>query len=193
MMKEQFFPTIVYGKDIQLNNQELAQHIINWSQQDQGVKKTNVTGWHSQTDMHTKPEYKPLVDQLFLAMKEIWKEEWLDREPRLGNMWANINYKDGYNKPHVHPNTLFSGVYYIKTSPNCGKLVCIDPRPGIQTVMPARIKGTPPKDLWRDVHLDPIEGRIIIFPAWLWHSVEPNESNDIRISVSFNFIQEGFQ
>ena len=193
MMKEQFFPTNFYGKDIQLNNQELAQHIINWSQQDQGVKKTNVIGWHSQTDMHTKPEYKPLVDQLFLAMKEIWKEEWLDREPRLGNMWANINYQGGYNRPHVHPNTLFSGVYYIKTSPNCGKLVCNDPRPGIQTVMPARVKGKPPKDLWREVHLDPIEGRIIIFPAWLWHGVEPNQSNDIRISVSFNFIQEGFQ
>jgi len=193
MMKEQFFPTNFYGKDIQLNNQELAQHIINWSQQDQGVKKTNVTGWHSQTDMHTKPEYKSLVDELFIFIKEIWKEEWLDRAPVLGNMWANINYKDGYNKPHVHPNTLFSGVYYIKTSPNCGQLICTDPRPGIQTVMPTRIKGKPPKDLWREVHLDPIEGRIIIFPAWLWHSVEPNQSNDIRISVSFNFIQEGFQ
>jgi len=143
--------------------------------------------------MHTKPEYKSLVDELFIFIKEIWKEEWLDRAPVLGNMWANINYKDGYNKPHVHPNTLFSGVYYIKTSPNCGQLICTDPRPGIQTVMPTRIKGTPPKDLWREVHLDPIEGRIIIFPAWLWHSVEPNESNDIRISVSFNFIQEGFQ
>ena len=193
MMKEQFFPTNFYGKDIQLNNQELAQHIINWSQQDQGVKKTNVTGWHSQTDMHTKPEYKSLVDELFIFIKEIWKEEWLDRAPVLGNMWANINYKDGYNKPHVHPNTLFSGVYYIKTSPNCGQLICTDPRPGIQTVMPTRIKGKPPKDLWREVHLDPIEGRIIIFPAWLWHSVEPNQSNDIRVSVSFNFIQEGFQ
>ena len=33
-MKEQFFPTFIYGKDIQLNNQELAQHVINWSQQD---------------------------------------------------------------------------------------------------------------------------------------------------------------
>ena len=38
----------------------------------------------------------------------------------------------------------------------------------------------------------PIPGRIIMFPAWLWHSVEPNKSDDIRISVSFNFIQEGF-
>jgi len=31
-----------------------------------------------------------------------------------------------------------------------------------------------------------------MFPAWLWHSVEPNQSDDIRISVSFNFIQYGF-
>ena len=192
MIKEPFFPTVVYGKDVQLNNQELAQHVINWSQQDQGIKKTNVNGWHSQTDMHTKPEYKSLLDELFIFIQEIWKEEWLDKQPVLGNMWANINYQGGYNKPHVHPNTLFSGVYYVKTSPNCGKLVCNDPRPGIQTMMPARIKGKPPKHLWREVHLDPIEGRIIIFPAWLWHAVEPNESNDIRISVSFNFIQHGF-
>ena len=58
--------------------------------------------------------------------------------------------------------------------------------------MPSRKNGQPPKHLWREVHLEPKEGRIIMFPAWLWHGVEPNESNDIRISVSFNFIQEGF-
>jgi len=193
MIREEFFPTIIYAKDIQLNNQELAQHIINWSQQDTGLRKTNVKGWHSQTDMQTKQEYKPLVDQLFLFMQAIWKEEWLDREPVLGNMWANINPPGGYNRPHVHPNTLFSGVYYIKTPPNCGKLVCNDPRPGIQTCMPTRIKGEPPKPLWREVHLESQEGRIVIFPAWLWHCVEPNQSNDIRISVSFNFVQKGFQ
>jgi len=193
MIREEFFPTSIYGKDVQLNNQELAQHIINWSQQDTGVNKTNVKGWHSHTNMQTKPEYKSLVDGLFIFINDIWKEEWLDREPVLGNMWANINPPGGYNRPHVHPNTLFSGVYYVKTPPNCGKLVCNDPRPGIQTVMPTRIKGTPPKHLWRECHLDVKEGRIIIFPAWLWHSVEPNESSDIRISVSFNFIQKGFQ
>ena len=42
-------------------------------------------------------------------------------------------------------------------------------------------------------HLEPKEGRIIMFPFYLWHSVEPNLSDDIRISVSFNFIQHGFQ
>ena len=193
LIKEQFFPTTVYGKDLQLDNNTLAQHIINWSQQDQGVKKTNMNGWHSTTDMYTKPEYKVLVDELYQMQHEIFQEEWLDRRPKLGNMWANINYSGGYNRPHVHPNCLFSGVYYVKTQPQCGELVVNDPRPGIQTMMPTRKPGQPPKHLWRDAHIEPTQGRLIMFPAWLWHCVEPNQSNDMRISVSFNFIQEGFE
>jgi len=193
LIKEQFFPTTVYGKDLQLDNNTIAQHIIQWSQQDQGVKKTNMNGWHSTTDMHIKPEYKVLVDELYQMQHEIFQEEWLDRRPKLGNMWANINYSGGYNRPHVHPNCLFSGVYYVKTQPQCGELVVNDPRPGIQTMMPTRKPGQPPKHLWREAHIEPVQGRLIMFPAWLWHCVEPNQSNDMRISVSFNFIQEGFE
>ena len=193
LIKEQFFPTTVYGKDLQLDNNTLAQHIIQWSQQDQGVKKTNMNGWHSTTDMHTKLEYKVLVDELYKMQHEIFQEEWLDRKPMLGNMWANINYSGGYNRPHVHPNCLFSGVYYVKTQPQCGELVVNDPRPGIQTMMPTRKSGQPPKHLWREAHIEPVTGRLIMFPAWLWHCVEENKSNDMRISVSFNFVQEGFQ
>ena len=192
MIREEFFPTSVFGKDIQLDNNKLAQDIINWSNQDPGVAKTNVKGWHSTTDMASKPEYQPLVNELMIMSKDIFKEEWLDREPVLGNMWANINPKEGSNQPHIHPNSLFSGVYYVKSNPQAGRLKIYDPRPGTQIVMPARKKGQPPKHLWRDANIDPIPGRIIMFPAWLWHSVEPNQSNDIRISVSFNFIQHGF-
>ena len=131
MIKEQFFPTTVYGKDIQLDNQALANYIINWSKQDPGVKKTNMNGWHSTTDMHLKPEYQQLVQELYKMQEEIYQEEWLDRKPMLGNMWANINYPGGYNRPHVHPNCLFSGVYYVKSQPGAGQLVINDPRPGI--------------------------------------------------------------
>ena len=193
MIKEGFFPTIIYAEDFKLDTNQLAQNITQWSKEDPGVTKTNVNGWHSQTNMNTKPEYKPLVDELFRMIHVVFNEEFLDGQAVLGNMWANINYQGGYNKPHVHPNALFSGVYYIKTPPNCGRLICQDPRPGIQTCMPNRKKGQPPKHLWRDVHLQPQQNRALIFPAWLWHSVEPNQSNDTRISVSFNFVQKGYE
>tara|TARA_B100000787_G_scaffold77489_1_gene56974 strand:- start:100 stop:678 length:579 start_codon:yes stop_codon:yes gene_type:complete len=187
MIREEFFPTSVFGKDIKLDNDKLAQDIINWSNQDQGVQKTNYKGWHSTTDMASKPEYQPLVNELMIMCKEMFKEEWLDRKPVLGKMWANINPKEGMNLPHMHPNSLFSGVYYVKSNPQAGRLKIYDPRPGAQIVIPERKEGQPPKHLWRNATFDPVIGRIMMFPAWLWHAVEPNQSDELRISVSFNW------
>ena len=107
-------------------------------------------------------------------------------------MWANINPPGGSNNPHLHPNSLFSGVYYVKSQPESGRLKIYDPRSTSQMVMPIKKPGNPGRDMWRDATLDPVMGRIIMFPSWLWHSVEENQSDDIRISVSFNFIQDGF-
>ena len=191
MIKEYFFPTIIYIKDLPNANElnlYLEKQIIQWSNQDKGISKTNVNGWHSQTDMNQRKEYEPLIKELFQMQKEIIQEEFLDMEPKLGNMWANINPPGGYNNSHIHPNSLFSGAYYVKASPNSGRLTLMDPRPGVQQFMPPRKKGKLPRELWRETYYDPVPGRLIMFPSWMWHKVEPNKSNDIRISVSFNFI-----
>ena len=210
MIKEQFFPTNIYAKDIKLDNQLLNDIIVKWSQKDPGVKKTNVNGWHSPNinfprDVYggwhspnidnfpnENKAYIPLVKELYKLQNEIYKEECIDRQPIMGNMWANINPPGGGNEFHIHPNCLFSGVYYIKAPKDSGDLIIVDPRPGVQQVKPVRKEGELPRDIWREVFLKPIEGRIVMFPAWLWHRVAINKSQDIRISISFNFIQEGF-
>ena len=193
MNKELYFSTPIYVKDVGTTefNFELEKNIINWSNQDKGLIRTNMNGWHSKDDMHTRPEYKTLVEILYLAQNEIYKEELLDNEPYLGNMWANINPPGGYNRPHTHPNSLWSGVYYVKTPENSGNLKCEDPRPCANIARPRRRKGVLPSYLWNEVHFEPKAGRLIMFPSWLNHGVDPNQSNDIRISVSFNFLQKG--
>ena len=192
MITEYHFPTIIYIKDIpnavQLN-QYLEQKIIQWSQQNKGVAKTNAGGWHSETDMNKKEEYNPLTKELFNMQDEIFQKEHLSLKPVLGNMWANINYPGCFNRPHIHPNSLFSGVYFIKTPQKSGNLMVYDPRPGVQMAMPNRKEGQLPSQLWREVHYEPAAGRCVMFPSWLWHEVKPNQSNDTRISVSFNFLQ----
>ena len=192
MITEYHFPTQIYVEDIpnaiQLN-QYLEQKIIQWSQQNKGVSKTNAGGWHSETDMNKREEYNPLTKELFNMQEKIFKKEHLSLKPVLGNMWANVNYPGCFNRPHIHPNSLFSGVYFIKTPQQSGNLMVYDPRPGVQMAMPNRKEGQLPSQLWREVHYEPIAGRCIMFPSWLWHEVKPNESNDIRISVSFNFLQ----
>ena len=193
MITEYHFPTQIYIKDlpnaVQLN-QYLEQQILKWKQNDpKGKPRTNVNGWHSTTDMNKKEEYNVLIKELFAMQDEIFKKEFLDLKPVLGNMWANVNYPGGYNRPHLHPNSLFSGVYWIKTPIKSGNLMLYDPRPGSQCNMPNHKEGKLPPQLWREVHYEPIAGRAIMFPSWLWHEVRTNESNDTRISVSFNFLQ----
>ena len=55
MIREEFFPTSVFGKDIKLDNDKLfsTTTLLDWSNQDPGTyKKTNYkNGWHSTTDM----------------------------------------------------------------------------------------------------------------------------------------------
>ena len=83
-------------------------------------------------------------------------------------------------------------VIFATVVDDSGNIVFNEPKTGAHMVMPRRKEGKPPSHLWKEVHVDPLEGRIIIFPSWLWHCVQPNKSNDIRISVSFNFLQKGF-
>ena len=81
MIKEYYFPTIIYVKDLPNANElnpYLEKHIIEWSNRDKGVNKTNVNGWHSQTDMNHKKEYEPLITELFQMQNEIIQEEDLD-------------------------------------------------------------------------------------------------------------------
>ena len=193
MITEYHFPTPIYIQEVsnavELNHY-LEKQILQWQKEDpKGVSKTNVNGWHSTTDMNQKEEYNVLTKELFNIQHEIFKKELLTQKPVLGNMWANINYKGGFNRPHLHPNSLFSGVYWVKAPENSGDLMLYEPRPGVHTTMPNRKEGKLPPELWRDVHYQPKAGTAIMFPAWLWHEVRPNLSDDIRISVSFNFLQ----
>ena len=193
MKRELHFPTPIYHFDIKAQslNIQLEKDVINWMNKDKGISRTNVKGWHSTTDMHTKPEYARLVKALYEAQNKIYQEENYESEPFLGNMWANVNPPGGYNRAHLHPNCTWAGVYYIKTPEKCGELKLKDPRTGAEMSSPKMKKSnTLPERLWREVTYIPVAGRCIMFPAWLIHCVEPNDSNDIRISVSFNFLQK---
>ena len=193
MHRELHFPTPIYIADIEhpTLNQELERDIIAWSKQDKGIVRTNVQGWHSTTNMAELPQFKKLVDMLYECQNTIYEQEHYESKPYLGNMWANINPPGGMNRAHQHPNSLWSGVYYIKAPKKSGDLKIDDPRASAAMYRPRQKEGPVPERLFRETHYEPIAGRCIMFPSWLMHCVDPNESNDIRISVSFNFLQKG--
>ena len=197
LQRKILFPTPVYFKDLpnaKELNKYLFKEIKKWRKADpEGEKKTNSGfGWHSKTDMDKRKEYQPLIQELFKMAEECNKDYGIQPKLGLGNMWANINPPGGMNRSHIHPNYLWSCVYYVKAPENAGQLKVEDPRSVALMVRPRMKEGKPPQRLWREASYDPRPGRLIMFPSWLNHCVDPNNSNDIRISVSFNFMQKCF-
>ena len=179
----------------------MVAHIRAWRDQDpEGVVRSNVKqmgAWHSGLDMHRRVEYAAITSQVLAAAQEIFEDLGYDpaSEPVLDNMWANINPKGAYNRGHIHPNVLWSGVYYVQAPPGCGRIYFADPRAQALVVTPQFEPAQPRKiACWSEVYFEPIAGRMILFPGWLRHEVEPNLCDEDglageRISVSFNIIQ----
>jgi uncharacterized protein (TIGR02466 family) len=138
--------------------------------------------------MHTRPEFRELVDVLYQMQFEIYQKENLDGEPFLGNMWANLNYPGGSNAMHIHPNSLWSGAYYVAAESTSGNIYFEDPRAVSLMTMPRRTTEQPVNER-RIIDSLPQAGRLIMFPSWVNHGVRENLSGKNRISVSFNFLQ----
>ena len=204
--KDFWFPTPVYSQqipDYKELNKYLLKHIKIWKKQDpKGLAKTNKGmkggGWHSKTDMHTKSEFKPLIKYLEEMQNVVTREEGFVRDMFIGNMWTNINYPGCYNRAHIHPNSHFTGVYYIQVPKDANATLSItDPRHGLNMFSPKQLP-TPkiPRFLWRGFEYDVREGNLLMFPSFVEHDAGLNQSKqkgekNWRISVSFNLVQKG--
>jgi uncharacterized protein (TIGR02466 family) len=106
---------------------------------------------------------------------------------KLFSSWSSITKKYEFVTPHAHPMHMVVGVYYLKTSKNCGDLLLHDAR-GAQdfdVVYEKNKYGTlSHRSAYRHT---PKTGELIIFPAYVIHSVEPNMSDEARISMGLNF------
>lgn len=205
LCREHYFPTMIYYRDIEAsteNNLNIRSHIYAWKEQDEeGILRSNVKevgSWHSQLDMNKRAEYSWITNIILQTTQDIFNDLDYDPayEPAIDNMWANVNPKYGYNRNHTHPNTLWSGVYYVQVPENAGRIYFSDPRAQSQVLTAHFNPETERKsEVWSEVYFDPIPGRLILFPSWLLHEVQPNMSNlagqeGDRISLSFNLFQK---
>ena len=99
--------------------------------------------------------------------------------------WVNVNTFGASNERHdhdPHAGTFMSGVFYVKCPEGCGNIRFYDPRPHINTAPDMKYYNDGNKYHW----FPPVPNTLIMFPAWLEHDVEPNQSQEERISISFN-------
>ncbi|CAN1209279.1 TIGR02466 family protein [Tumidithrix helvetica PCC 7403] len=189
--RSDWFPTSVWNFDLDTHeklNQDLLAAIYAEKQRDaQGVSWSNSLGWHSVDNLHQNLQFKPLMDIVLTNAIEVANCLAWDLSKyavTVNNCWALVNRQFSSNFVHNHPNSLLSGAYYVRAAENCGGLFFRDPREIAHLTMPPLTELTP----WtlQKVTYKPIAGRMIIFPSWLLHGVDPNLSEEDRVTVSFN-------
>ena len=104
---------------------------------------------------------------------------------QLSRFWVNINPKYSFHPEHIHAYSLLSGVFYVSCTPDSGGLMLKDPREVRLMTLPPTSRNT--RDNADVVTLPPAEGKALIFPAWLTHSVEQNMTDQDRVSIAYNF------
>jgi hypothetical protein len=104
-------------------------------------------------------------------------------------MWANVNEPGYQHRIHAHSNNFISGVYYVTASEKSGGIAFHDPRKQNQVLLPSVTKATEMNSTVTS--LPAIEGQMLLFPSWLEHYTEKNETDVARISIAFNLMLVG--
>lgn len=182
-------------------NTALLQSVREERQRDSnGLERSNfraLGGWHSKNHLHKTADFQPLATLVERVGTTISDQMGYhpDTALRIGTMWAIINTPGSTNKAHVHPGSIWSGVYYIQAPKNSGNIEFTDPRTANIMAQPRFAEGvTKPRASWTKVNFEPVAGKMIIFPSWLYHAVAPNLSSEQgeaseRVIVSFNLFQ----
>ena len=147
------------------------------------------SNWQTQQDLHTRPAFADFIKLLEIAARGVARFLQVDQYPMsVTGCWANINPPGAYHPMHNHPNNYLSGVYYVAVPDASSRIVFQDSRP--QVIVPKPRQYSRITASGADAQCK--AGRLLIFPAWLRHTVPANQGNADRISISFNLMFDKF-
>jgi uncharacterized protein (TIGR02466 family) len=178
-----FFETVILAFDCDCDNQLIYNEVKQHQTNAESVQLSNAGGY--QGHGFESETFSNLVTQL-IPQRADKKLKSFDIQA-----WVNVNSQHHWNDIHTHNDdgVLISGIYYVSTPKNSGNIRFYDPR---------LIKGINPYDRYyyqgtgNYVSFEPRERKMLFFPPWLPHMVEPNISNEERISIAFNIVNVKF-
>lgn len=183
LLNDYIFPSFLTSVETEnLNNLSIIQECNDLRVRSEGVKKSNVHGWHS--ELFEGNSVHENLNKLYKEV-EVFANELLGfhrlRNHSIKNItwWVNINPENTYNIIHSHPKADISIVYYAQTTDGSA-LQLLRNDGAIHTSLFANNP-----ELLRYT-VDPKVGRLYAFPAHLLHHVLSNINKEDRISIAYN-------
>lgn len=193
------FPTLIgrfQVSDTEAANAALLRMLLERESSTPSNDYANLGGWHSSGDLleWCTPEVEELrtwiseaLNRMVHATGQLPEVAGRAAPPRGGfrvSAWGNISRRGNYHRMHNHPNSAWSGVYYVtgmgSSNSMGGVLELYDPRPFTEMV---DVPGSP---YGQRVLVRPVPGLMVLFPSWLYHFVHPSDIDTERVSIAFN-------
>jgi uncharacterized protein (TIGR02466 family) len=153
---------------------------------------SNPVGWNDGVITNIKHRYNTIKDYQLLNLKKFIEKHAINytnlveaRQPvpiHLTHSWVNLTSKNQGQDWHQHDDAVISGVYYYDTNEYDGNLIFKTSNPFVS------VEFFPTGGIVnKHYSVKPKKGKIVLFPGWLEHKVELNQTDHVRISFSFNF------
>jgi len=189
-----FFPTLVWLFELPAEQAAAMNASMQGALTELSSGLADYTGGYARqtdTDLHLLPAFQPLTQIALKAGREIvtfLKLE--DRKLAVTGCWANFAKPGASHHVHTHPNNFLSAVYYVNTPKGANTINFLDPRDQAHVIAPPVAQRSAHTASQVTVEVTP--GRLVMFPAWLRHSVDVNTSDEVRISIAINLMFEQF-
>lgn len=177
-------------------NAELKATIEKKQAESEGVKRSNILGWHSDSQMlHWGGEAARRVAITMLATcgsrtDDVGLQGGGPPRFQMGiDMWANVSPAGASNQMHSHPGCIWSGVYYVDDGgDNSSALVLLDANYPMNRMYAPDLQfiGLGGERFPVREEIAPEPGKLVIFPSWLNHAVKPHSGERARISIAMN-------
>ena len=185
---------------------QLRDVIVERARTIESVQHSNVGGWQSAPDFQTWSG-EPGAQLITIATAAVNEATGIFVQGELRraaiswqvSAWANVNRAGSSNDLHFHPGAYWSACFYVDDGGIEGRealggaIEFADPRGPLPLMYQPNVKmlfaGTVTAGLGERIY--PKTGMLLVFPAWLGHSVTPYAGEATRISVAMNFAVRG--
>jgi len=110
-------------------------------------------------------------------------------KPVIFESWYHVANNGGAHGAHQHPGASWAGIFYVNT-PNC-KMNNLNGINRWFNIDSNRGPGDLGSYWWNSegvYGINPDEGTLILFPAWLWHEATSYVGDEDRIIIAFNSV-----
>jgi uncharacterized protein (TIGR02466 family) len=197
-----WFPTFIYYENLNKTgrekfNRDLLKECYQIRDFDEEGREWSATGYPggytsygSMAQLHkfssTFAELEKRINRHVKAFTQHLEMDLRKRQFEMTDCWVNIMPKQVVHSLHLHPLSFVSGTYYVSTPADCSTIKFEDPRLSKFMAAPPRLP-THRDENKQFVNYPAETGKVILFESWLRHEVAANQSNEDRVSISFNY------